>query len=84
MKYEIQHYGADGHTGPDADYVIDTAGTLAEARAIVRRALGVKRLSAARRWAGMGDTVEAYHDLPPSHPHAIGCGGVAIVQVRHD
>lgn len=80
MGYRIEKYAADGCSGPGDEYVIarDVA-SLTEARAIVRRHMGLSRLSAARRWSGMGDTVEAYHDFPASHTRAYGCGGVAIV-----
>ena len=80
MTYRIEKYAADGCTGPEDSYVIARGvGSLHEARDIVRSALGVSRLTSARRWAGMGNTVEAYHDYPASHQRADGCGGVAIV-----
>lgn len=79
-KYYIEKYGADGQAGPEDEYVIQSGiPSLRKARAIVRRELGVKRLSATRRWAGIGATIEAYHDFPASHPRAYGCGGLAII-----
>ncbi len=82
MTYIVEKYAADGCGGPDDTYVI-AAGikSLQEARAIVRRHLGVRRLTAARLWYPEGD-IEAYHDYPPRHPRAEGCGGVTIAEER--
>lgn len=78
--YRIEKYAADGHSGPEAEYVIEREiRSIKEARAVVRNQLGLARLSAARRWGGCENTVEAYHDFPASHSRAYGCGGVAIV-----
>ena len=80
MTYRIEKYAADGHAGPSDEYVIaSNIRTLSEARAIVRKHMGLRRLTAARRWAGMDSTVEAYHDMLRSERNSNGCGGVAIV-----
>lgn len=78
--YTIEHYAADGHSGPEDNYVVATnVPSLPEARAIVRRRMGLGRLTAARRWGGMGNSVEAYHDQLASEANSDGCGGFAIV-----
>lgn len=77
--YIVEHYGADGCNGPDDDYIVERGvSSLAEARAVVRGCLGVKRLHPRRRWHGGDLCVEAYHDLPESAPNSYGCGGYAI------
>lgn len=80
MRYRIETYPPDGHTMPGR--TIGEASTLDEARAIVRRHLGLSRLPRSRRWKPDRDSgaVEAYHDYPESHPQAYGCGGVAIME----
>ena len=79
IGYKVEKYAADGHGGPNDEYLIGTARTLKAARAIVRRALGLKRLSSARRWTGgEDDMIEAYHDYLASEPKGVGCGGVSI------
>ena len=83
MTYRVEHYAADGHAGPEDDYVIaDHITSLAEARRIVRQALRVSALRPERKWHGGEDSVEAYHDVPESAPNSYGCGGVAIVATR--
>lgn len=82
-KYCVEHYAADGMSGPAENYVIaKSISTLAEARAIVRKHLGVSRLTRARRWPGGDECVEAYHDLTESEPGSYGCGGVSISEER--
>ncbi len=82
MTYTVEKYAADGCGGPDDAYLIASGvKSLQEARAIVRRHLGVRRLTSSRRWYPDGD-VEAYHDFPASHPRADGCGGVSIHRRR--
>jgi hypothetical protein len=79
ITYSVEKYGADGLTGPYDNYVIATdLKSVGEARDVVRRVLGVSRLSAKRRWPGNENTIEAYHDLPESDPNSYGCGGVVI------
>ena len=76
MAYIVKRYAPDGHGGPDK--FVGQVETLAEARAIVRDHLGVGRLHPARRWQPE-DAEEGWHDHPPSHPRADGCGGYVIV-----
>lgn len=53
--------------------MVDTACTLIQARAVVRRVLGVRTLSGLR-WSGGEAYVEAYHE----HRTREGCGGYGI------
>jgi len=59
---------------------------LAEARAVVRDALGLRRLHPGRRWGvirdGLGVVEESWIEVPPSHRRAeYGCGGYTIRRV---
>ena len=87
-KYTVITYPADGHGGPDR--ILGKKCTLDEARRICRKHLGVKRLHPSRKWTpGRGVAsdgkvhfaIEAYHDFPPRHPRAYGCGGVAVIEI---
>lgn len=87
--YYVEDYAADGHGSGPAGGSGQWFPSLAEARADVRSRLGVSRLSAARRWRPGYDEadedrglhcVAAYHDYPPSHRSAAGCGGSAIYE----
>lgn len=77
--YHVRYYGPDGHgtSGRTEEFR-----SLDEAREAVRRKLGVKALRGSRRWSGSDDDVEAYHEYPPSHPRADGCGGYVIATVE--
>ncbi|MFZ5556820.1 MAG: hypothetical protein ACOZDY_08900 [Pseudomonadota bacterium] len=77
MKYTVEHY-APMWPGLLTS-VIAQAATLAEARAVVRDLLRLKRLPAQRRWSGER-YVEAYSSLPPSAAGAQHCGGLGILE----
>jgi hypothetical protein len=60
-KMIVQEYEGPGCEGPDEDLFTAQADTLAEARAIIRKRLGVSRLSPQRRWHPE-DAIEAYSE----------------------
>ena len=76
--YIVQEYDADGHGSPSEMLHTSCHATLEEARAEIRRLLGVSRLSPQRKWSDDDDDIEAYHMLLASEPHSDGCGGYAI------
>lgn len=83
MTYRIERYSAMGHDPTTLVYA-ENITLLRTARILVRKYLHVARLTKARLWFPpdhMGGG-EAYHDCPPSHPNAEGCGGFHIVEVR--
>jgi hypothetical protein len=80
MSYLVERYSADGHGRPQEDTIIArNVTTLEEARALVRKALGVTRLSKQRKWGPWENMIEGYHDMLASEKNSDGCGGVAIV-----
>jgi len=78
MIYVVEQYHPD--TGHEEIARVDA---LAEARAVVRDALGLRRLHPSRRWGvirdGLGVVEENYIEVAPSHRDAeYGCGGYTI------
>jgi hypothetical protein len=76
LRYRVEAYDSDG--GNHFGCIVGEDLTLAEARALVRRKLGVSRLAACRLWHPP-EGGEAYHNYPPSHRFANGCGGIHIM-----
>lgn len=72
--YRVTYYHPDGHGSSGHEIA---RGTLSKCRQAIRDELGVRRLHPSRRWSGLDDDIEAYHE-----DFTEGCGGYSISPER--
>jgi len=81
MMYRVTEYPPDG--GGAGEIVVCYTESLKESLAVVRRELRVQRIHSCRRWTPDDHedgwrTIVGFHEHPPHHPAALGCGGFCV------